>query len=66
MRKPRCQPHAGLVMWDPGSNSDRADLHVAVVYPPAFLMGVGIAASGEFWHALLKRNRRGSANSARD
>jgi len=32
-------------MWDTGSNSDRADLHVAVAYPPAFLMGVGIAAS---------------------
>jgi hypothetical protein len=39
----------------PDRTANRADLHVAVVYPPAFLMGVGIAASGELGHAPLKR-----------
>ena len=29
------------------ADRDRADVHVAVVYPPAFPVGVGIAAAGE-------------------
>jgi hypothetical protein len=42
-------------MWDSGSNRDRADVHITVVDPPAFLVGVGVAAAGKSGHAPLKR-----------
>ena len=38
---------------------DGADAHVAVVDPPGFLVGFGIAAAGELGHAPLKRGEVG-------
>jgi hypothetical protein len=44
-----------LVPGNAGADRDRADMHIAVIDVPAFLVDFGIAAAREFGHALLKR-----------
>jgi hypothetical protein len=43
-----------FVMWNPGSERNRADVNIAVIDVPA-VVAFGIATAGEGGHALLKR-----------